>query len=334
MFKIICSLEKIQLKKYDAGVGGDSLVVYKDCQICALPGSIFSSDSLPDQPYEAVINNFNFVGVPRITTKPGSLGKDKYKKLYEYVDSYGAEDLKYVSLAGFHFGIEGPARPNAPAHFVHFFESIIVEGSSPLAISDSDQVLGAHTLFLNRIFFTVEQPITVAQSTLFLVDEQHGTWVLDNNFVSYLLGHRGALGCLPIENFPDTHLDALNYHKYMKETVFKNINSALKLSNLCDIGGAYVNLIDASSTLEQGDDIKSICSGLGGKMISHYERLTDVCKEKPKAVISGNEALKITCANFRETLVFDDDGILKGLAFEYNATITIGGALSEEGASE
>lgn len=323
-YKVLCDVLFISS-------GGFSLVKYDNCTICSLPNSKFSSSAVNPtlKDLELTRKHFESYGIP--STK-------KYAKVYDYAAKYGAHDLKYTALIGFDQTLHSPVNREVmkvPLNWAHFFEAIFVTTEPASALSDiHTQAVGMHTLFAQRIFLSTGVDETmVSKYTLMPVQSEYGRWVLDINFVGYLLENRGIFSCDTPGHFSEAPMNPVFYHQYMQTTVFKSINQALKVMQLCNVNGQYISMINGSSDLEQTEDIASICNALGGTITSHFKVLTDICAVKPNFAI-GNEALEITCANWQETLSFTHDGNLLGLSLQANATLTIVAGAAYESQAE
>ena len=208
-----------------------------------------------------------------------------------------------------------------PKLFVHLYEAIFANEPAH-SLHASDKVLGFHALFAQRVFLSVHLSTIVAKYTLFPVESEFGNFVVDHNLVSYFLENIGTLACVSPVNFPENKLNAEHYHRYMKEKAFKELEDGMKFFTLCKIGDTYVNFMDASLQLSQTEDIKGMCNSMGGAPLSHLEVLGKICATKPDFSV-GNDALRVTCSNFNQMLLFDEEDNLAGLALEVNATLFI-----------
>ena len=93
------------------------------------------------------------------------------------------------------------------------------------------------------------------------------------------------------------------YLLFLRNAVIADVKKGFAQLLNCEVNGANFVFIDASSDASQTQDIKNMCSWLGGKIPSLVEAIQEVCSMANREQVSfGNEAFNITCDNFQTVL--------------------------------
>ncbi len=276
MFKLICDLTK---QYYGAAnETGSTILKYDNCKPCATVSYKLTSSSNDNSLSIAqkAVERWNMNGL----NPANPAYRETYNKLlpkedlstYKYIGLF-EDNNNQITMSTIGVGIAIP-----------IYESIY----------NGDEKIWNKASYLQFSTSVTLQP------GIFEQKETKEYSQIDTYFLSYIR-ENGWNECDPMiaysGNSYDHYLD--NLRNQVKNTLIKGLSSPEL--RMCRVGDDNIAMTGSKDAQE---DVKIICHQMGGRFLSTYEVYAEICKKGLKSTLSsiGNEAFKVTCDNYQETL--------------------------------
>lgn len=277
MFKLICDLTKQYYKP--ANETDSTILKYENCKSCATVNYKLTSSS-NENSLPAATKAVEIWGMNGLNP-----ANPQYRETYNKLLT--EEDLStYKNIVLFEDNNKLAAAMNLgqTGGLVPIYESIF---SGDTKIWEKANYLR----FPNSVTF---------QPGIFYQEETSKNSQIDRFFINYIRenGWNECSSMISDRGYSyDHYLD--NLRNKVKSTLIKALSST-KL-RVCKVGDVSVAMTSSENAQE---DVEIICHQMGGRLPSTYEVYTEICEKGLLTHLAsiGNEAFKVTCDNYQETL--------------------------------